>query len=121
MGLTVTPGAVDRFFDRLRDALPVHVPRAPSRRVAVGLFALLVALGAPAFRARIAARLTRQERALEVGAAVAYVAAAALLALEVRRRVYRYEMFSANLGHFTVLKWIPPYVQALRSGAAPDY
>ena len=116
MGLTIPPSAIDRFFDRVHDALPVHVSRLPSIRVAAGLLVVLLALLAPAVRRRIDEAATRQDRMAEAAGAVALLAGAVLLSLEVHQRLYHFQMFSANLKHFTLLRWIPLYVSALRTG-----
>jgi len=116
MGLTIPPSVVDRFFDRVRDALPVHVPRRPSLHAAVGLLVVLVVLLAPAIRDRIHKAATRRDRYMEIAGAIALLTGAVLLSMEVRQRLYHYQMFTANLRHFTLLRWIPLYMSALRTG-----
>ena len=110
--------AVDRFFDRLQNALPVYVRRGPSFALALAVALVLSVAARMRLRPRLrAARAAGDAEELARQSSFAVAASVAILAIAVatQRLVYYLQMFAANRQHFTNLMWLPLYSKAVRA------
>lgn len=114
--------AVDTFFDRLRELLPVYVSPMRATVVSVVATAVVAVLLTPALRyhaRRLGAADVSPEGRMAAGATLAGAALAlAVFASTLRNVLFRMDMVGSNRLHFALEHWITRYVRAARLGAS---
>ena len=113
--------AVDTFFNRLRELLPVYVSPMRATVVAVVATAAIAVLLAPALLhhgRRLGAADVSAEGRMAAGATLAgAVFALVVFAGTLRDVLFRMDMVGSNRLHFALEHWVTRYVRAARLGA----